>query len=472
MTALTVFHFFLAAVLPASEDELYYWVWAQQLSPSYFDHPPLVAYLIRLSTAIFGDSLFGIRFFAVVMGTAVIYFCSRMGEARRLLSLLLLTPLFFFGSVWMTPDIPLVFFWSLYVLWLSSVNRTMQDWSGDPVTRVYRTSPVSLPRWMLGGLVLGLGLMSKYTMWIAIPCAFFTLAGKYRWKAWSAGFVAHLVVALLVGLPVLIFNFRHGFAPYRFQWEHVSAGSGSLMSFLGSQIAMVGALPFLMLPFVLLEGRDLRDQSNLRVPFFFFVLPILFFLIQGSRAKVEANWPIVAYLSCWALAQRILDQSSFRGAVRGVVFLSFAFPIGLSALLIAHLLAPLKLIPPHKDRIGRLSAMFTLSERLAVDGRDLSNGATVVAPSYQWVSYLRYRGLPAEQAYPAGRVSHYTLTPTKTCDQAHVLALVDANAPGEFGSCFTRKEVVREYPLVVRGQEMGRLQWVRLDNRKLPPLAP
>src|SRR5665213_568710 len=45
----------LAAVLPALDDEVYYWCWAKELQWSYYDHPPMTAVLIRLSTSLFGD---------------------------------------------------------------------------------------------------------------------------------------------------------------------------------------------------------------------------------------------------------------------------------------------------------------------------------------------------------------------------------------------------------------------------------
>lgn len=77
---LTLFHFWLSAHLPPSEDELYYWAWAKDLHWSYFDHPPMVAYLIALSTKIFGDNLFGIRFFACLEAWV---FLRRSASLRR-----------------------------------------------------------------------------------------------------------------------------------------------------------------------------------------------------------------------------------------------------------------------------------------------------------------------------------------------------------------------------------------------------
>ena len=56
LCGLFVVHLIFAAFLPPMEDELYYWAWAQSLQKSYYDHPPMVAYLIRASTAVWGNN--------------------------------------------------------------------------------------------------------------------------------------------------------------------------------------------------------------------------------------------------------------------------------------------------------------------------------------------------------------------------------------------------------------------------------
>ncbi len=51
----------MAAVLPLSFDEAYYWLWSKHLALSYYDHPPVIAYAIRAGTLLFGDTAFGVR---------------------------------------------------------------------------------------------------------------------------------------------------------------------------------------------------------------------------------------------------------------------------------------------------------------------------------------------------------------------------------------------------------------------------
>src|SRR5438128_8966205 len=61
----------LAALLPPFDDELYYWCWSRDLQLSYYDHPPMVAYMIRGTTELFGTSVFAIRLPAVLSAAVV-----------------------------------------------------------------------------------------------------------------------------------------------------------------------------------------------------------------------------------------------------------------------------------------------------------------------------------------------------------------------------------------------------------------
>ena len=62
ITILTLLRFILAASLPLSFDESYYWLWSKHLALGYYEHPALIALAIRAGTRIFGDTEFGVRF--------------------------------------------------------------------------------------------------------------------------------------------------------------------------------------------------------------------------------------------------------------------------------------------------------------------------------------------------------------------------------------------------------------------------
>jgi hypothetical protein len=110
----------MAALLPLSPQEAYYWVFSLHPAWSYFDHPPLTAYAIGFFTYFLGDQAiairlgalllsFGFSLLAYVLGKEL--FSPRVGFWTAIISTLL--PAFAITALIITPDSPLVFFWTL-----------------------------------------------------------------------------------------------------------------------------------------------------------------------------------------------------------------------------------------------------------------------------------------------------------------------------------------------------------------------
>src|ERR1043165_846401 len=120
LLAITAFHFWFATRLDLVEDEAYYWLWSKHFALSYRDKGPLVAWVISLGTQIFGDTVFGIRFFAVLLSSwgawMIFSFARRLYDDRVALWCLLvalLMPLMAVGSIVMTIDSLSVPLWLL-----------------------------------------------------------------------------------------------------------------------------------------------------------------------------------------------------------------------------------------------------------------------------------------------------------------------------------------------------------------------
>ncbi len=467
LLGLAVLQLVLANILPPTEDELYYWAWSKVLSPSYYDHPPMVAYLIYLSTKIFGDTLLGVRFFGVVISFCILFTLGLISEGRSLLTFLLFTPLFIFGGLLMTPDLPFLFFWTLYLFWLTRINRAFSEWSDDPIARVYRSSPIPYFRWILGGVILGLGILSKYTMLLALPCTLLVLISRYRFKAWSKGFIVHCGVALLFILPILLFNYQNSFAPFKYQWAHAMAGGepGHFWEFIAGQVLLLGALPFLMLPWLLVQYAEIRGNFRLHVCLVFFLAPLAFILVQAVRSKLEANWGVMCYISFWPLAQSLFTHTSFKPQAKGLAIISFLPPIVVTTLLMVHVFRPIEYLSPEKDRLAKFQALNQLSKTIAHDLRD--NDRTeipLLAPNYQWVSYLRFQNLKVDQLPGDTKPSHFTVSPLNACEKKSVIYLADFKELPSSLNCFTDRTLLREYPLIIRKKEMARFYLYELGR--------
>ena len=111
LCATTAYRLWFITQIELVPDEAYYWLWSKHLAASYRDKGPLVAWIIALSTKLFGDTPFGVRFFAVLFSSATSWLlfiiARRLYDDRvALWSLLVATvmPLFAVGSLLMTID--------------------------------------------------------------------------------------------------------------------------------------------------------------------------------------------------------------------------------------------------------------------------------------------------------------------------------------------------------------------------------
>src|SRR5215467_10597835 len=73
----TVLHLLYCTHLELVGDEAYYWLWSRHPDICYLDKGPMIAWLIWLGTALFGQTVFGVRFFAVILasGTGLAILC-------------------------------------------------------------------------------------------------------------------------------------------------------------------------------------------------------------------------------------------------------------------------------------------------------------------------------------------------------------------------------------------------------------
>src|SRR6478609_4657666 len=114
--ALVALRLIAAAFTPITFDEAYYWMWSKHLAGGYYDHPPMVAVVIRLGTLIAGDTELGVRLVSILVAlpmswaiyrTAAILFGSRRVAASAAL-LLNVTLMAAVGTLIVTPDAPLL----------------------------------------------------------------------------------------------------------------------------------------------------------------------------------------------------------------------------------------------------------------------------------------------------------------------------------------------------------------------------
>lgn len=471
LATLGVVYAALAASVPPHDDELYYWCWSKELQLSYFDHPPLTALMIRASTGLLGDSVFALRLPAVVATLIVLGVVGRLTRPRGILFATVFTPVYTFGAVMITPDTPLLLFWALYLAWLVAVHRRLTPEDGSPgqVGRLW---------WAVGGLLLGCGILGKYTTGLAVPAGLlsFALIGWNGVRRWVLGYAVHLAIAFTVASPILVYNLQHGFEPLLYQWSHANqnkaVGLKPLGEFVGTQLLLTGALPLLLWPWLIWRFQTLMADPRLRVCACLYGLPTAFFTFKAATGPLEANWALAGYLAFWPIAARWfagLDGLPFlwRTLTRWGGRLTFLAPGVSVAFLGAHLVHPLPIVDPNKDRVTRLPERAKLADSLDEYIREHGQPLPVFTPEYQWVALLRFHGVAAEQQPGVTRPSHFTQRGGRMTDHPAVYYFSNYPLPAGHADGFAPPVLVGEFPLVVRGEKYDTYKlWV---YRKPPP---
>jgi dolichol-phosphate mannosyltransferase len=301
--------------------EAYYWNYSQHPSLSYFDHPPMVAYLIRAFTSVGGQSVLWARMPALLLFplSCLLLFdlVRRLAGARQALlagGLMNILPIFALQSTFISPDVPLLFFW---ILGLWAGWRLCE--SGD--TRW----------WWLVGIATGLGIDSKYPA-LLIPLAPVLFLARRRPRLlWCSSMVGAAVLVILLFFPVIWWNAEHGFASLRFQGAERFSQSVTLKDRLracvvqAATLGFVGALAFL---WALIWAWKQRAREGVRYLLCASLPFVTLMVLVSLRRAVKPAWPMPGYVGVVPLLAAALVETWDSGRRRVVQALGALVALG------------------------------------------------------------------------------------------------------------------------------------------------
>lgn len=326
----SVIRLILALLFPLTADESYYWLWAKHLSLSYVDHPPLVAYINYLLT--FGrENLFMVRLGCVVIAlltTLLIYFLAKkiFDEKVAVWSAVLFQLLPHFVVVWLTMyvELPLTLFWAASLLILAHIFRSPYP------------KPHTSYRWYLLGLTVGLGCLSKYTMFLFWPCLAIYFLIEPTGRAWLKQKEPYLcfLVSVACFLPVLIWNAQNAWVSFTFHGAKASADAWgtNFLPFAGDQL--VHYTPFLIFALYNVYRWGLKKDAGTRL-LFSFSAPVLFlFLLLSFKVKIWAHWTEIGYIGALPLTVAYLAGNG-KSLKKFIAWISIFTGLVLAVLLLA-----------------------------------------------------------------------------------------------------------------------------------------
>ena len=280
-------------------DEAQYWTWSLEPAFGYYSKPPLIAWLISLSTSVCGQAEFCIRLPSPIIHTVTALAIFALGrrmygvEAGALSGLAYATlPGISLSAGIISTDVPLLACWAVALYAFVALTDEAEAW------------------WpaILLGLALGLGLNAKYAMayfvlcaaiWIALtPARRDLLVDRRLWAA--------LAIGVVLIAPNLIWNANNKFATFAHTADNAK-WSGPLLhpdkglEFFAAQFGVFGPVLFAGLLFIAVRawrvGLDQRDRLLLA-----FCLPILAIVTaQAFLSRAHANWAAPAYISACVL---------------------------------------------------------------------------------------------------------------------------------------------------------------------------
>lgn len=326
-----------------NSDEAYYWLWGQHLNWSYYDHPPLNAWIQGLFTAAFGRSTFTLRLPTVISSVIIayiygriVYYLYRDSIQQRfwlVISLIAASPLYFLFLALAWHDHLLILFsltsGYLFVTFLDgyTVDRKGETW------RLYGSA-----------VAIGLAVLSKYNA-IFVPLGFLAAMiadRRLRPLFWDRRLYVAIAIAATALIPILLWNLSNDFQSFHYYVDRsvhpVNSGIklGSFTAFVGISFLVVS--PFYWSGFY----HSLKQPSQLirsdsvysTIAFWVFTVSTVILTVISLISAALYYWNITAYLLLFPLLPSVLIRPS---NVKPKAFLGFQiYGLFFATLLVIH----------------------------------------------------------------------------------------------------------------------------------------
>ena len=286
---------FLAGVLEFGNDEVYYRLYALYPDWSHFDHPLMVGLLMQITTLnlLFQSELF-LRLGSVIIGTINIWIIFKIGiqlansRTGYFASLLYASSIYasIITGVFILPDTPQSLFW-LWAVFL--IIKTVPKCPNLPM--------VGLDMLRIG-VVIGLGILSKYTtifLWFGIGAYILIYNREWLKKRWL---YISILISIVISLPILIWNINNDFISFNFHTERVDMSGYSLrfdyfLSEIFGELLYNNPIVYILVILAIIEGFRKKlpiEKSQFRILLLTGLPIVIVFIIFSLTRRTLPHW--------------------------------------------------------------------------------------------------------------------------------------------------------------------------------------
>ncbi len=327
ITILRIYSLYISPI-ELSVDEAQYWHWSRNIDFGYFTKPPLIAWMISLSTFIFGNEEWAVRLFSplihlfislILWGAAKFSFGSKAGKVAALIWIFL--PAASLGGFIISTDTPLLLFWSLSLFFLLISLRQNSSFSS-----------------LFVGIFLGFAFLSKYAaLYLLIFFIIWWLIYDRSKFLSIENILITLFTSVLIASTNLYWNYLNDFVTVNHtisnaNLSEINLNYDNVINFLSSQFLVFGPLLFLLYLLLIIDSffKD-RDITLLAMISF----PIIILITFQSFLKIaNANWAVTAYVGATLIISYYVTIT--RSTIFRIIFyLGLILNISISAYILA-----------------------------------------------------------------------------------------------------------------------------------------
>ena len=383
---------YIANTFPITGDEAFFYWWGVYPDWGYYDHPPMVGWLIAAMRAVFGDSLWAIRLPVVLLplgiGAALWWGLKSIDKTRAAwaVALFWLAPLNWVNTL-ITTDTPLIF-WSV----LSVVALLRAERQDRPAYGLYA----------LSGVFIGCAFLSKYFA-VVLGLTYIVYFTFYR-RDRLAAFALLVLCSLPFAAINIGYNVSHGWPNIMFNLYNRNEGA---VFEWRKPLMYVGMMAYLVTPAALWLAFKYRSaiagigstSSTHRLLACLVVVPLLFFALLSGKKVIGLHWVLSFYPFGFALLAFISPLEKLKTAAIGLAVFAGLHVAVVGGLYMTTLdtwrtVAPLSKIYPQVIRSYKTADILTQIDK---------SGVVLMADAYTAASIYGFERRQYMPVFGAGR---------------------------------------------------------------------